>query len=54
MNHSCEPNLVMVSIRSSSMVPHLALFTNRDVAKVTGVEISGTIVTLRCLTESGF
>ena len=26
------------------MVPHLALFTNRDVAEVTGVEISVTII----------
>ena len=34
LNHSCEPNLEMVTIRSSSMVPHLALFTNRDVAEV--------------------
>ena len=41
MNHSCEPNLVMVTIRSSSMVPHLALFTIRDVAEVTFVTCAG-------------
>ena len=43
LNHSCEPNLSLVTVRSSCMVPHLALFTNRDVAEVTGVEISVTI-----------
>ena len=34
LNHSCDPNLAMVTIRSNSMVPHLALFTSRTVQKV--------------------
>ena len=41
LNHSCEPNLEMVTIRSSSMVPHLALFTTRNVEKVTFVKCAG-------------
>ena len=42
LNHSCEPNLVMVvTIRSSSMVPHLALFTIRNVEKVTFMKYAG-------------
>ena len=41
MNHSCEPNLVMVTIRSSSMVPHLALFTIRDVVEVSFMKCAG-------------
>ncbi|XP_065339158.1 uncharacterized protein LOC135938982 isoform X1 [Cloeon dipterum] len=29
-NHSCDPSAVMVPVRSSSLVPHLALFAARD------------------------
>ncbi|KAL0978637.1 hypothetical protein UPYG_G00173180 [Umbra pygmaea] len=32
LNHSCEPNLVMVPVRVHSLVPRLALFTSRDVS----------------------
>lgn len=31
LNHSCEPNLVMVPVRVDSMVPRLALFAARDI-----------------------
>ncbi|XP_077132962.1 histone-lysine N-methyltransferase SETMAR [Ranitomeya variabilis] len=31
LNHSCQPNLVMVPIRTHSMVPRLALFAARDI-----------------------
>lgn len=29
INHSCQPNLIMVPVRAHSLVPRLALFTNR-------------------------
>ena len=35
MNHSCQPNLSMFSVRSNTMVPHLALVTNRRILKGT-------------------
>lgn len=31
LNHSCLPNLVMVPVRTHSMVPRLALFAARDI-----------------------
>ena len=31
LNHSCEPNLLMVPVRVDSMVPKLALFAARDI-----------------------
>ncbi|XP_074054786.1 histone-lysine N-methyltransferase SETMAR [Macrotis lagotis] len=31
LNHSCEPNLLMVPVRIESMVPRLALFAARDI-----------------------
>lgn len=31
LNHSCQPNLVMVPVRVHSHIPRLALFTNCDV-----------------------
>ncbi|XP_072276544.1 histone-lysine N-methyltransferase SETMAR [Pyxicephalus adspersus] len=31
LNHSCQPNLVMLPVRSHSMVPRLALFAARDI-----------------------
>jgi len=31
INHSCDPNLIMVPVRVSSMVPHLALFARKKV-----------------------
>ncbi|KAL8212678.1 UNVERIFIED_CONTAM: hypothetical protein K2H54_055370, partial [Gekko kuhli] len=31
LNHSCEPNLIMVPVRINSMVPKLALFADRDI-----------------------
>ncbi|XP_051532629.1 histone-lysine N-methyltransferase SETMAR-like isoform X1 [Myxocyprinus asiaticus] len=31
MNHSCQPNLVMVPVRVHSLLPRLALFTNRKI-----------------------
>jgi len=31
INHSCNPNLVMVPVRTDCMVPHLALFASREV-----------------------
>ncbi|KAL7837121.1 hypothetical protein SRHO_G00268320 [Serrasalmus rhombeus] len=31
LNHSCQPNLVMVPVRVHSLVPRLALFTSRDI-----------------------
>ena len=32
INHSCEPNLVMVPVRSNSIVPRLCLFTCKNVS----------------------
>ncbi|KAM4651526.1 histone-lysine N-methyltransferase SETMAR isoform 2-T2 [Discoglossus pictus] len=31
LNHSCQPNLFMVPVRTHSMVPRLALFAARDI-----------------------
>ncbi|KAI7794803.1 SET domain and mariner transposase fusion gene [Triplophysa rosa] len=31
INHSCQPNLIMVQVRVHSLVPRLALFTNREI-----------------------
>lgn len=31
INHSCQPNLIMVPVRVHSMVPRLALFATRDI-----------------------
>ncbi|RVE72444.1 hypothetical protein OJAV_G00042520 [Oryzias javanicus] len=31
LNHSCQPNLVMVPVRVHSVVPRLALFASRDI-----------------------
>ncbi|XP_059086730.1 probable histone-lysine N-methyltransferase set-23 isoform X1 [Tigriopus californicus] len=31
INHSCDPNLVMIPVRIGSMVPHVALFACRDI-----------------------
>ncbi|XP_060095563.1 histone-lysine N-methyltransferase SETMAR [Heteronotia binoei] len=31
LNHSCEPNLIMVPVRINSMVPKLALFADQDI-----------------------
>ena len=31
INHSCDPNLIMVPVRVSSMVPHLALFARKKI-----------------------
>uniref|UniRef100_A0A673FQL5 SET domain and mariner transposase fusion gene n=1 Tax=Sinocyclocheilus rhinocerous TaxID=307959 RepID=A0A673FQL5_9TELE len=33
INHSCQPNLLMVSVRVHSLLPRLALFTNRDIER---------------------
>ena len=33
INHSCNPNLVMIPVRINSVVPHLSLFTSRNVVK---------------------
>ncbi|NXX76842.1 SETMR methyltransferase, partial [Urocolius indicus] len=38
LNHSCEPNLVMVPVRVDSMVPKLALFAATDISA--GEELS--------------
>lgn len=38
LNHSCEPNLVMVPVRVDSMVPRLALFAAADISA--GEELS--------------
>ncbi|KAM7063593.1 histone-lysine N-methyltransferase SETMAR isoform 1-T1 [Molossus nigricans] len=38
LNHSCEPNLLMVPVRVDSMVPRLALFAARDI--LPGEELS--------------
>ncbi|NXU06980.1 SETMR methyltransferase, partial [Buphagus erythrorhynchus] len=38
LNHSCEPNLVMVPVRVDSMVPKLALFAASDISA--GEELS--------------
>ena len=32
VNHSCEPNLVVLPVRIDNMVPHAALFAKRDIA----------------------
>ncbi|MBN3302097.1 SETMR methyltransferase, partial [Amia calva] len=32
LNHSCQPNLLMVPVRVDSLVPRLALFAARDIA----------------------
>lgn len=31
INHSCEPNLVVVPVRIENMLPHAALFAKRDI-----------------------
>ncbi|XP_058647618.1 histone-lysine N-methyltransferase SETMAR [Onychostoma macrolepis] len=31
INHSCQPNLLMVPVRVHSLLPRLALFANRDI-----------------------
>lgn len=31
LNHSCEPNCHILSVRSDSIIPKLAIFTNRDI-----------------------
>uniref|UniRef100_A0A8C1W4V2 SET domain and mariner transposase fusion gene n=1 Tax=Cyprinus carpio TaxID=7962 RepID=A0A8C1W4V2_CYPCA len=33
INHSCQPNLLMVPIRVHSLLPRLALFANRDIER---------------------
>lgn len=33
INHSCQPNLIMVPVRVHSLVPRLALFTNREIGQ---------------------
>ncbi|XP_043108580.1 histone-lysine N-methyltransferase SETMAR [Puntigrus tetrazona] len=33
INHSCQPNLLMVPVRVHSLVPRLALFANRDIER---------------------
>ncbi|KAM5280066.1 histone-lysine N-methyltransferase SETMAR [Ctenodactylus gundi] len=38
LNHSCEPNLLMIPVRIDSMVPKLALFAAKDIAP--GEELS--------------
>ena len=45
MNHSCEPNLKMIPVRVNTMVPHLALVTNKHVKKVHDfyIDLSPTI-----------
>ncbi|RXN34350.1 inositol 1,4,5-trisphosphate receptor type 1 isoform X5 [Labeo rohita] len=35
INHSCQPNLVMVPVRAHSLLPRLALFANRDIERHT-------------------
>jgi SET domain-containing protein len=37
VNHSCSPNLVMVAVRSDSIVPRLCLFASKDIS--TGEEL---------------
>ena len=37
VNHSCSPNLVMVAVRSDSIVPRLCLFASEDIS--TGKEL---------------
>ncbi len=32
INHSCEPNLIVVPVRSDSIVPRLCLFTSRNIS----------------------
>lgn len=32
INHSCDPNLIVIPVRSDSIVPRLCLFTSRNVA----------------------
>ena len=32
INHSCTPNLLPVAVRINNDIPHLAFFTNRDIA----------------------
>ena len=32
VNHSCSPNLVMVAVRSDSIVPRLCLFASQDIS----------------------
>lgn len=38
LNHSCEPNLLMIPVRIDSMVPKLALFAAKDI--LPGEELS--------------
>lgn len=38
INHSCDPNMILIPVRFDSMVPHVALFARREVQA--GEEIS--------------
>lgn len=31
INHSCEPNLIVLPVRIDNMIPHAALFASRDI-----------------------
>merc|ERR1739844_196982 len=35
VNHSCDPNLIMLPVRIQNLVPHLALFAAIDIPKDT-------------------
>lgn len=38
INHSCDPNLIMIPVRVDSMIPHLGFFARHDI--VAGVELT--------------
>lgn len=41
INHSCQPNLLMVPIRVHSLLPRLALFANRDIERYKELTYAG-------------
>ena len=53
LNHSCDPNLVMVPVRTSSAVPHLALFAARDIAQVKRSIILVLVSGARAMSSTG-
>ncbi|CAO1431131.1 unnamed protein product [Diamesa serratosioi] len=44
LNHSCSPNCVIISVRADSIIPKIAIFTNRDILPMEELTFSyGTV-----------
>lgn len=53
INHSCDPNLVMIPVRTDCLIPVLALFAIKDISANTELsfDYSGGCATKNCNTE---